>query len=647
MATSRILLVAPPWRLPYSASLALGTLSPILREAGFDVDELHGSVLFPATAMPVDSLEVYAKYLFVPSLHDVTAEALLEALLQSLTSNARLRGARAEEPTWATVGMDGPTLRHCFMRDLEAARVCFEAMATRVLDGNYDIVGFSATFDSQVPASLALAKRIRAARPDTKIVLGGAACFEEQADGLIASFPMLDVVCHTEADTLVASLFTALRDGSDLRDVPGIVWRGPNGIVRNPPPTLLRDLDQLPIPDYAPFVADFAESHWSSSFKPMLLFETSRGCWWGQKKLCTFCGLNAEGLAFRSKSPERAYREIEHLYNAYPASFYLQATDNILEMKYLTTVFPRLHPLAADKERPLRMFYEVKSNMKAEHVRAMALAGVDCVQPGSEAFSDDMLVLMNKGCTGLGQIQFIKWSDQENIDPKYNVIVGNPGEQARWYDDMTVLVPFLEHLPPPTGIVNMQLERFSPDFQDPARYGISNVRPQGFYKTLYPGEQVDLTRIAYQFEYDHPDHHDPDLKAAIQRFVEAAQRWKLGFRSNRAFYRFDNDPEDATAVIIIDRRIVERVTRLVGDRAALFVFLDQHRSRQQIADLLPRIASEVVDALLATWEHQRWICRIGDRYLSVLPRRGPPREGGVGLEEEPRPPRPRTLPMVA
>ena len=39
--------------------------------------------------------------------------------------------------------------------------------------------------------------------------------------------------------------------------------------------------------------------------------ESSRGCWWGAKSHCTFCGLNGGTMAFRAKSAERfaAYQE--------------------------------------------------------------------------------------------------------------------------------------------------------------------------------------------------------------------------------------------------------------------------------------------------------------------------------------------------
>lgn len=617
----RVLLVAPPWRLPYTASLALGTLTPLLRRAGYEVDELHGAVLFPPTASTFDFLESYAKFLFVRKLNDTPVEELIRTLLLTFAHTANTGDTRSnlEGTSWEDLGIDGTSLEARFRRDLESAEQCLALMTERALAGDYDIIGFSATFDSQVPAALALARAIKQVRPETKIILGGAACFEEQGDGLMSSFPMLDVVCHTEGEAVIVPLLAALRNHTDLAAVPGIVWRGEDGIVHNPSPPLLRELDELPVPDYSGFIAAFEASHWSKSHKPLLMFETSRGCWWGQKKLCSFCGLNGEGIAFRAKTPERAYEEITHLHRDYPTANYLQATDNILDMKYLTTVFPRLVPLASAAERPLRMFYEVKSNMKVEHVRAMAAAGVDCVQPGIESFSDEVLDLMNKGCTGLGQIQFIKWTYQERIEPKYNLIVGNPGEQAAWYGDLAALVPFLVHLPPPTGIVNMQLERFSPYFTDPARHGITNVRPRDYYKHLYPGDHVDLERIAYQFDFDHPDQRDHVLNDAVRRFLKVAQHWRATWTPDTAYYSFDGE-----AIAVVDRRsATPQFDRIAGARRRLFEFLDQHRSRAQIASLLPDLEEAFVDGLLGTWIHRRWICAIGDRYLNVLPRRGP------------------------
>src|SRR5262249_3639259 len=158
--------------------------------------------------------------------------------------------------------------------------------------------------------------------------------------------------------------------------------------------------------------------------------------------------------------------EIKHLYETYPTVDYLQSTDNILDMSYLGTVFPRLAKMTRDPSRPLRFFYEVKPNLKPEQVEAMAAAGVTIVQPGIESFSDEVLKLLRKGCTALGQVQFLKWAYQSDIKAVFNIILRNPGDKVEWYREMMDLLPFVTHLPPPVGIVTMHLERFSPYFQN-------------------------------------------------------------------------------------------------------------------------------------------------------------------------------------
>ena len=80
-----------------------------------------------------------------------------------------------------------------------------------------------------------------------------------------------------------------------------------------------RNLDTLPIPDYDDYIDALASSPAAADVTPMLMLETSRGCWWGEKHHCTFCGLNGLTMAFRSKTPERVIEEIETLRSRYGA----------------------------------------------------------------------------------------------------------------------------------------------------------------------------------------------------------------------------------------------------------------------------------------------------------------------------------------
>ena len=47
---------------------------------------------------------------------------------------------------------------------------------------------------------------------------------------------------------------------------------------------------------------------------PTLLIETSRGCWWGERNHCTFCGLNGSSMSFDEMAPGRALELFDGLF---------------------------------------------------------------------------------------------------------------------------------------------------------------------------------------------------------------------------------------------------------------------------------------------------------------------------------------------
>lgn len=640
-AGPRVLLVSPPWRTPYAASLALATLRPLLQAQGIECDELNGTLLFPYTETPQLIMESFANYLFAPYLYpQLDRLALLDKCLERCHYYGNLGGLIYSVEELSAVSREqSNVLRRQLFEDIERAGVCLDRMVAAALDGRYDIVGFSVTFEVQLPAALVVARRIKQARPDMRVILGGAACVEAQGDGLAASFPFLDAVCHTEGEAVIGPLIRALRGEGELAMVPGIAYVDASGLLRhNPSPALMADLDALPIPQYEPFIEQFEASPWLPLGPPKFFFETSRGCWWGQKHLCTFCGLNAEGLTFRRKSPERAYREIVHLYEKYEAHN-LQATDNIMDMAYLKEVMPKLAAMPKQPGRPLSIFFEVKSNLRRDQILALADGGITYVQPGIESFSDQVLQLMDKGATGLGQIQFIKWAFEAGIGLVYNLILRNPGEQAAWYRQMAELIPALVHLPPPSGLVNMHLERFSPYQTRPEEFGIRNMRPLPYYTDLFPDPQVDLNRIAYNFAYEHDTVNDPELIEAHRVCAQLVTYWQKSWKDQLASY-----VETAGCIVITDHRknSLRQHTPLTGRAAELFRYLDRVRPWGAIQRRFPSLDEDILRSLLGSWQKLGWVCKTGDRYLSVLPCR---ERRPIEPEAEPREPL-RRLPLL-
>ena len=268
-----------------------------------------------------------------------------------------------------------------------------DACAETIRQQQPRIVGFSSVF-CQTCANLAVAKRLKEGADAPIVVFGGSNCAAEMGRQMIRSFPWIDYVCTGEGDDALPALLDRLIGGKTGHQVPGFLEQGTDRELT--PAPLVRDLDALPFPDYSSFFERHRESPLRARLEPRLSLETSRGCWWGAKHHCTFCGLNAEGMAYRAKSPDRVLDEIAHLCETYPTTS-IDCVDTILHMKYFDTVLPRL----AERSEKVSLFYETKANLTLQQVRRLREAGVWRIQPGIESFSDEALRLMKKGCTAL------------------------------------------------------------------------------------------------------------------------------------------------------------------------------------------------------------------------------------------------------
>jgi ribosomal peptide maturation radical SAM protein 1 len=298
---------------------------------------------------------------------------------------------------------------------------------------------------------------------------------------------------------------------------------------------------------------------------------------------------------------------------------HLRAADNILDVDYFRSVLPRLAEwnAAREEEQRLSIFYEIKSNVRKEQMRIMRDAGIAEVQPGIESFSDGILKRMDKGSTGIQQIQFVKWATELGIDVTYGIIHSNPGDTPADYDEMAEAVPFIAHLLPPAYIVPMVLERFSPYFNQPSLHGIENVRPGPSYAVAFPGPAIDRARLAYMFSYHHAMQHDAALQASMQRCLDAMRQWRTRFVPNTLIY----DERDG-AVCVVDRRGPKTTaTWLRGLQSEIFLACDEIRSFAHLRGTFD-IDAERLRAFLDLLLARRWMFRDGrDRYLSLPVRR--------------------------
>lgn len=354
----------------------------------------------------------------------------------------------------------------------------------------YKIIGFTTTFNQNC-ASIAFAWLLKEKYPDIRIVFGGANCEGEMGHGLLANYDCIDAVCSGEGENaFVTYVNSILNDGITARAVGGMLVREDMSEKMLVPAI---QLDTLPYPDFSDYYARFTESTFFGQFEPLVPFETSRGCWWGEKHHCTFCGLNGLNMRFRSKSQARAFEELQFLTNRWGKR--ILCVDNILDLEYLREFLPRL----AQQHWNLELHYEVKVNLKKSQLHILASAGVCELQPGIESFITPILRMIEKGTSLLQNIQMMRWSKEIGIQVAWNLLYGFPGEDADLYGEMIELLPNLSHLDPPQHCGLVRADRHSPYFMNPARYGIDLVTEPA-YSFVYTIEEKEVKRIAYYFE---------------------------------------------------------------------------------------------------------------------------------------------------
>ncbi len=612
----RVLLADAPFGELGAPSIALGLLKAIGERAGHRIETLPLSLH-------------YAGRFTEPSLYNQIVGGSRVGLGEWVFAEAAFGGfapAGARDSSYRDY-----LLRQGSMPDFVATLERLRSRAPEFLEhclglvdwGAYDLVGFTTTCVELNP-SLALSRRIRELFPAVKIAFGGAKCEGEMGAELFASFDWIDFVFAGEADVSFPELLDDLARGG-TRPVAGVHRRdaGPAGACPEAPAKT--SLDELPPPDYTDYFRWFHELGVGTFVRPSIKIEGSRGCWWGVKSLCTFCGLNGSMVAFRSKSPEILLQEICGAVDRYRV-FRIGFTDNIVDHRYLDTVFPRLRDLGLT----LDLFLEVKSNLKRRHLVTLRDGGVRLIQPGVEAVSTRILRLMKKGVTGIQNVYLLRTASEVGVETTWNLLFSFPGETAEDYEETLDLLASITHLRPPSYCGPIGLDRFSPYYEEACaassgnghRPAIRILGPEEHYRHILPLAEESLRRMAYSFAYTvegHPAECGPLLEK-ISAFVE---RWKAFFTPRALVYY-----EGPSCLRIEDRRfnLASRTLTFGAPEKEIYLACQEIATPEAIAKDLagrpggfPYDASEV-RAFLDSLVRERLVLKEGERYLALAER---------------------------
>ncbi|MCP4220001.1 MAG: RiPP maturation radical SAM protein 1 [bacterium] len=508
-----ILFIVPPFTRVSSPFLGVHILQKLAEERGFKTEILYLNLLL-ASAIGAEHSE------YLGALPRTIAWSMLnERLFARSAYGLPPLGKSPEYCADEAMSISGNGPHHKMFHEAEpfepgkyreVEEICYsfvEEVVPVIASLNYKMIGCS-TRIGQTNCSVALINGIKRLTPAVVTLLGGGNCEDEMAEGTASLSDSIDYVFSGESEQSFRDFLEKFADGQ----LPA------QRIIHGQP---LQDLDSLPLPDYNSFFQQYQRFLGEHSSPLAVSYETSRGCWWGAKRKCRFCGYK---VAYRKKTAQKVIGDLKQIARHYPGKS-LFMCDSIMPYSVAKEVLPTLKE---NKKFPA-IFFMLKSNLNLKTLMELKVSGVTHVTPGIEALSTGLLKLMNKGTTAGQNLNLLRYARSVGVYLDWIQLWGFPGDKAEHYEETLRILPLIRHLQPPFTFIHLFLTRFSPYFEKAADFQIDNIRPWTVYNMIYP-EWADIDKLAYWYVGDYPceAHENPQL---IKEIADEIALWKKDWKT--------------------------------------------------------------------------------------------------------------------
>ena len=331
-------------------------------------------------------------------------------------------------------------LKACLLRDgfkevkvMDLSNLEIEAVREIVHAESPEIVGITSFTETRANA-LKTAAIIKEIDPQIKLILGGvhATLMYQQ---IMENYNFVDIISLGESEDTAVELFRALRDGGDLGEVNGIVYRRDGEIVITEQREHIRDLDSVPFPNYDDLdLTIYKEGYDFGRGKPRASIITSRGCLFS----CIFCATRPIWGTWRPRSAANVVDEIEWLALEHGFEVFSIADDLFTLDKGRTKEI-----CEGVLKRGLRIRWSAQTRtdcISQEILALMREAGCQVLQFGVESGSPIILKNLNKKEKIEDIINAFSWCKKVGIKTQFNVIVGGPGETRATIEETKNLI---------------------------------------------------------------------------------------------------------------------------------------------------------------------------------------------------------------
>ena len=262
-----------------------------------------------------------------------------------------------------------------------------------------------------------------------------------------------DYACVGEGELVLREIFKSMKSGLDLKKIKGLWYKNINGeVVDQGQQPLIQNLDEIPFPSVGdPQMYFIEKNHLLESdpeLKDVLIWVMSgRGCVYQ----CSFC-INSllvpmnkgNGKFVRQRSPNNVIEEIEYRLKRHKYAEKAFFVDEVFGTSFnWTKEFSEKY-----KERVgLPFFCELIPKLISEdNIKLLAGSGLNELNFGIQSGSDEIRnKVMNRPGTNKEILQKINILKKYKVNPRYDLILGNPFDTVEIFEetiDLLLQLPF-------------------------------------------------------------------------------------------------------------------------------------------------------------------------------------------------------------
>lgn len=528
---SDVLFIVPPFSLLEMPCIGVDILKSIAKSMNITASVLYGNLIF-AKYIGVDKYKIISRGLM--SMHTMLGERIFANAANKSIPTLGFNFLKNYDENFNDIFFQLSSVDEICQIAKLANKWC-DILAEKIVDKGFKIIGIT-TGHQQTNAAISLINRIKERNQNIICIMGGSACDGEMAEGILSLCPTVDYIFSGESEMSWRKFLTKYKNNV-LPD---------NKIIRS---EFIQDLDEI----------SFNENSYNDYFRQLkvlkildesntsFLYESSRGCWWGEHHKCYFCGVNGWEKKYRQKSEQKVKSDLTKMLKAHPNVKRVQMVDTLMPNNYHKKLISSIK-----KDFPyLLLFYEQRANLNLEQVKNLKLCGVNYTQVGIEALSTDLLKVINKGITARQNIEFLRYAKSVGLLIGWNLLTGIPNDKIENWSIFFNLIPMIYHLNPPILIRPLEIVRFSPYYENPMEYKIKDIKPKDVYYDIF-SNNADIDSVAWVFSanYNSDSKNNIELSHRIRSEVQKwMAMWKRGkeniptlyiYRKNSKYYLEDS-----------------------------------------------------------------------------------------------------------